>query len=190
MCRRESEHQIAREPRHAEERRGAVGCYSLAKRAEDDQAEHYPQYCSALEEQPDVYQHSHAYQEVGNEYGVANELYAVHQRRYLRDEPVQYQSGEERSEDAFQSDVVGECCAEEQYRHDEDEPHHRVAVLPQEPAHEPGYEQYHYYAERHNLHYEEYPVEPFTRSPCRIDDGCQRYECQEERDHRRPHAER
>ena len=59
-----------------------------------------------MKEQPHVDEHAHTYQKVGNKEGIARKLYAVHERRYMRYEAVEYQSGKEGAVNALQSDGI------------------------------------------------------------------------------------
>ena len=56
---------------------------------------------------------------------------------------VEYESGDEGSEDALKTHCLAQGCAHEEHRHDEDELHHGVAVAAQEPSREPRYDENH-----------------------------------------------
>ena len=80
MGRGQSEHHVTVGQRQAEQSLRQVCRYRLAEGAEEDDAEDDKCCVPAVEEHADVYQHSHADKEIGDEESVADELDTVHER--------------------------------------------------------------------------------------------------------------
>ena len=79
MGRGKSEHHVAVGQRQTEQSLRQVCRYRLAEGAEEDDAENDKRCVPAVEEHADVYQHSHADKEIGDEESVADELDTVHE---------------------------------------------------------------------------------------------------------------
>lgn len=124
-----------------------------------DDAEDYPEDMTALEEQVDIDEHAYSYQEIGDEKGIADELQAVHERRYVGNVSVEDEAGKESSEHALDAYYLGQGCTHEKHRHDEDELHDGITVAAQKPAGKTGNEEYHKTAIGCKLGGEEYPEE-------------------------------
>ena len=131
-----------------------------------------------MEEQPEVDEHAHANEEVGDEDGVARELQSVHQWRHMWDVAVHDQSCEECTYDAFQTHRLAEGRTHEKYRHDEDELHHGIAIASQEPSRQTRDGQQQHDSKDGELRQEPHPEEESTaRLVCRHQ-CCQADECQ------------
>ena len=136
-----------------------------------------------MEEQPQVDEHAHADEEVGDEDGIADELNAVHQWRHMGNETVQYEAGEECSDDAVETDGLAQGSTHEEHCHDEDELHHGIAVAAQKPARQPWQEQEQYGNECSKFGCEEHP-EPHTSTTAEGSfKGSQTDECQQQSQH-------
>ena len=94
-------HHVAISLRKSEDKAGDIGCNSLSESTKKDYQEHNPQHVDTREESAYIDKHAHTYQEIGNKQGITNKLYAVHQRRHVRDITVENQSREESAEDAL-----------------------------------------------------------------------------------------
>ena len=77
------------------------GCRVFCRRSHDDHNHTDLDRFEAGKECPVIDQHPHTQQEEGDKDRVPDKLYTVHQRRTLRDQPVQGQSGKERADDRF-----------------------------------------------------------------------------------------
>ena len=84
----QSEHHVSRRFRQSEQQAGQIGRYRLAERTEEVYQGHNPQHVRPLKQRFHVDEHTHTYQEVGNEDGITRELDAVHQGRHVRDIPI------------------------------------------------------------------------------------------------------
>ena len=104
-----------------------------------------------------VDEHPHPYQEVRYEEGIAHKFSSIHQRRNVRNEAVQHQSGQECPEDAFESGQFGQGCTEENECQHEDVLHDIVLVLAEEPTGKAGENQEHKSTIAHALAYKPYP---------------------------------
>ena len=104
MGRSEAEHHITIGFRQPEQQTGDIGCQSLAEGSEEYDKEYCPHHVESGENGPHIDEHTHTYQEIGDEQRVADKLDAVHQRRHMGDIAVEDQSGEEGAEDAFKAD--------------------------------------------------------------------------------------
>ena len=80
-----------------------------------------------------VYDHPDTYQEIRDEQRVADKLQAVHQRGDLRHELVEHHPHKERPQDALHPGERHQSAPEEHKRQHEDELHHSVIVLAEEP---------------------------------------------------------
>ena len=134
MGRCETEHHVACRLGHLEQQAGEVGSHGFSEGSEEGDEEYDPQHIAACEHRPHINEHAHANQEIRDEQRIANKLDAVHQRRHMRNIPVENQSGDECAEDTLQSDGLRAGSAEEQHGHDEDELHDGIGITAQEPA--------------------------------------------------------
>ena len=100
----ETEHHVACRLGHFEQQAGEVGSHGLSEGSEESDEEYDPQHIAAREHRPHINEHAHANQEIRDEQRIANKLDAVHQRRHMRNIPVENQSGDECAEDTLQSD--------------------------------------------------------------------------------------
>ena len=78
MCRRESEHHVARRQWQLEQPSREIGGKGLAHCAEDHNHKHHHDNVASLKQHAHIDEHSHTDEEIGNEEGVAYELNAVH----------------------------------------------------------------------------------------------------------------
>ena len=85
----------------------------------------------------EVDEHADADEEIGDEEGVADELDVAHQRRRGRNETVEHDAHEERTENAFHADELHQTGAEKDENQHEDILHNALIVATEEPASEP-----------------------------------------------------
>ena len=76
----QAEHHITCGLRQTEQQTRQVCGNSLAEGAEESNHKHNPQHVRPLKQRTDINEHTHTYQEIGNEEGITDELDAVHQR--------------------------------------------------------------------------------------------------------------
>ena len=62
-----------------EQKAGEVGGHGLAEGAEEGDEEDHPQHLPAIEERAYIDEHAHTDKEIGDEEGIADKLYAIHQ---------------------------------------------------------------------------------------------------------------
>ena len=62
----------------------------------------------------------------------------THQRRHMRNQPVQYQTGKECSQNTLHTDQFHQSGSQKHHGHHKDILHHIVTVTPEEPASDPG----------------------------------------------------
>ena len=118
--------------RLSEQQAGDIGSQGLSEGPDEDDEEYDPQDLGTGEQDPDIDEHTHTNQEIGDEQSVADKLDAVHQGRHVGDIPVEYQTGEERSEDALDADGRRQGCTEEHDAQHEDILHDGITVSTQE----------------------------------------------------------
>ena len=78
--------------RLSEQEAGDIGSYGLSESTYEDDEEHDPQNLGTREQNPDIDEHTHTNQEIGDEQSVADKLDAIHQGRYVGDISVQDQT--------------------------------------------------------------------------------------------------
>ena len=110
-----------------------------------------------MEEQPDIDEHAHTNEEVGDEEGVADKLYMVHQWRHGRDVAVEDKSGEESTEDTLQPYKACQRGTEKQHGEDKDELHDRVAIAPEKAPRESWHDEQDDGDIQHELHHKPQP---------------------------------
>ena len=93
-----------------------------------------PEGFGVSDKDAEVDYHTYAYQEIWDEQGIAYKFKACHQRTRLRNESVDYQTGKERTEQAFQSHQFGKRCAEEDEQKYKYILHDTVVVAAHEPT--------------------------------------------------------
>ena len=86
----------------------------------------------------DIDNHTDTDQKVRNEQGISHKFQTVHQRRDMRNQAVQDQSGKESSQNSFHSYKLHQSASEENHRQHEHELHHAVVILPEKPATDAG----------------------------------------------------
>ena len=91
-----------------------------------------------VRQHPHINHHSHAYQEVGNEQGIAHKLYAAHQRRHIWYVAVEHQSGKERSKHGLKPDHLRHPRCEEHHSEHIHKLGDLVAIILEEPSREAG----------------------------------------------------
>ena len=106
-----------------------------------------------------INQHTHAYQEIGNKQGVAHKLQMVHQRRDMRNQPVQYQTCKESTQDTFHPHKLHQSGSEENHGKHKYELHHVVIVPPEEPTAYAWKQIYNQNTQEDNLYDKPYPKE-------------------------------
>ena len=123
---------------------------------------HYSRYFQSIamtENHVHINQHTHTYQEIGNKQGVAHKLQMVHQRRDMRNQPVQYQTCKESTQDTFHPHKLHQSGSEKNHGKHEYELHHVVIVPPEEPTAYAWKQIYNQDTQEDNLYDKPYPEE-------------------------------
>ena len=180
----QAEHHIAIGFRQTEKKTGDIGGSGLSESTEKGNEEHDPQYVDTRKEGAHIDEHTHTYQEIGDEQGITDKLDAVHQGRDVWDISVEDQSGEERAEDSLDTNERGEGCTEEHDAQHEDILHHRITISAEEIASQFGNQDDAARTEGCELHHEEYPEQPATTALEGTGESCQHHQSHKQRNHR------
>ena len=140
LRRAKAEYHVALQCPHAQQLLGKKGSYPLGGERHHDHHRGHVERLHAPEEQVDVDEHAHAYQEIRDEEGVAHELQVVHQGRHVGHVAIDHQSHEEGAQQSLHAYQLHHDGPQEREGQHEDELVDVVLVVVEEIAGDAGEE--------------------------------------------------